>query len=135
MNIGKGDLIRIILALNTLHEETAHFFNSQGLNRVPGAQALAELSAFRAESVRTAYVRGNLLIEVSADQLAALFRNLSEPALTIVPWTSVRAILESPVLATWLLDPSISAQERVQRSYVFRYKGLSQQSGKATSVT
>ena len=48
MNIGKDDLIRIISALNTLHEETAHFFNSRGLNRVPGTQALAELSAFRA---------------------------------------------------------------------------------------
>lgn len=125
MNIGRDDLIRIISALNTLHEETAHFFNSRGLDRVPGAQALAELSAFRAESVRTAYVRGNLLIEVSADQLATLFRNLSEPALTIAPWTSVRAILESSALATWLLDPSISTQECVQRSFAFRYKGLS----------
>ena len=68
-----------------------------------------------------------MLIEVSADQLISLFRSLTEPVLTIAPWTSVRANLESSALALWLLDPSISAQDRVQRSFAFRFEGLSQQ--------
>jgi hypothetical protein len=127
MSLGKEDLIRIITVLNTLHDETASFFNMRGLDPTPESRASKELAAFRTESVLTAYTQGNLLIEVSADQLIALFRSLTEPVLTIAPWTSVRAIMESSALASWLLDPGIIARERVQRSFAFRYEGLTQQ--------
>ena len=127
MSLAKEELMRIMSALKTLHDETASFFNQRGLNPTPDSQANSELSAFRTKSVQTAYTQGKLLIEVSADQLIALFRSLTEPVLTIAPWTSVRSILESSALAAWLLDPSISARDRVQRSFAFRFEGLSQQ--------
>lgn len=127
MNLRKEELIRIISALTTLHDETASFFNKRGLDPAPGSQAISELTAFRRESIQTSYSQGSLLIEVSADQLVSLFRSLAEPVLTIAPWTSVRANFESSALASWLLDTSISARERVQRSFALRFEGLSQQ--------
>jgi len=127
MRLGKDDLIEIISALTTLHDETASLFNKYGLDPAPGSKAISELTAFRTESVQTSYSQGNMLIEASADQLISLFRSLIEPVLTIAPWTSVRAIIESSALASWLLDPTISARDRAQRSFAFRFEGLSQQ--------
>lgn len=127
MILVKEDLIRIISALNTLLDEAASFFNIRGFDQSPESKAVAELASFRTKSVQAAYSQGDLLIDVSADHLIALFRSLTEPVLTIAPWTSVRAIMESSALASWLLDPSIIARERVQRSFSFRYEGLTQQ--------
>lgn len=127
MCIEKDDLIEIISALTTLHDETATFFNKYGLDPVPGSKAISELTTFRMESVQTSYAQGSMLIEVSAEQITSLVRSLTEPVLTIAPWTSARAIIESSALASWLLDSTISAKDRVQRSFAFRFEGLSQQ--------
>ncbi len=121
------DLIRMISSLSNLHDKTAAFFNERNLEPAPGSKAILELDAFRRESVQTAYSQGNLLIETSADQLIALYKSLTEPVLTIAPFTSARALLESSALASWLLDLTINTQERVQRSFAFRFEGLSQQ--------
>jgi hypothetical protein len=134
MRLGKNELIQIISGLGSLHDGTASFFNKYGLDPAPGSQAISELTAFRTKSVQTCYSQSNLLIEVSGDHLISLFKSFTEPVLTIAPWTSVRANLESSALASWLLDPSISARERVQRSLAFRFEGLSQQAKFARSA-
>src|SRR5262249_44875713 len=46
------------------------------------------------------------------------------PATTIAPWGIARSVLEMSALAKWLWDTKIHAFERVQRSLVFRHKGL-----------
>ena len=127
MKLEKKELIKMISSLSTLHDKTASFFNKHNLEPVPGSRAILELDAFRKKSVQTAYSQGNILIEVSADQLIALFKSLTEPVLTIAPYTSARANLESSALASWFLDADIDAKERVQRSFAFRFEGLSQQ--------
>jgi hypothetical protein len=68
-----------------------------------------------------------VLIEVAADQLMAFIKTVSQPAQSIAPWTCTRALIESAALAAWLLDPSLDIRTRVQRSFAFRYEGLSQQ--------
>ena len=75
----------------------------------------------------TAYSQGTIQLEVSADQMMAFAKTITEPTLSIAPWTCVRAIIESSSLASWLLSPSIDAATRVMRSFAFRYEGLSQQ--------
>ena len=123
----KNNLIKIISGLSTLHEKTALFFNKYNLEPISDSRAISELTAFRTESVQTAYSQGNMLIESSADQLCALNKSLTEPVLTVAPFISARANLESSALAAWLLDTTIDAKERVQRSLSFRFEGLYQQ--------
>ncbi|MFA5337430.1 MAG: hypothetical protein WC330_03755 [Candidatus Omnitrophota bacterium] len=127
MNYRKEDLSRMVSSLLILHDETAKFLNKHNLEPTLNSQADKELASFRKESVETAYSQGNLLIEASADHLIALHRSLTEPILTIAPFTSARAILESSALASWLFDPLIVVNERVKRSLSFRFEGLSQQ--------
>ena len=64
---------------------------------------------------------------MACDQMVALSRTLTAPALTVAPWVSVRAILELTAVASWLIDPNIGVKERVQRSYALRFEGLRQQ--------
>ena len=68
-----------------------------------------------------------MLIEVAADQLMAFAKTLESPPQSIDPWTCTRAILESAALAGWLLDPSINARTRIERSLAFRYDGFSEE--------
>jgi hypothetical protein len=67
------------------------------------------------------------LIEVAADHLIAVTKTLTEPAQTVAPWTTARAVLEASALSCWLLDTKITARVRVGRSLSFRYEGLIQQ--------
>lgn len=111
-----------------LHDNTGMFFNESGYVPFPNSQAALELQTYkRPESLNTAYSQGTVLIEVVADQLMAITKTLKQPVQTIAPWTCTRAALEASALATWLLETNINAHTRVQRSFAFRFEGLSQQ--------
>lgn len=122
------DILRMVEAVRSLHNETSRVLNALGREPMPGSQAEAELGSFQeSEYVRDVYVQANILIECAADHLMAFTKTVTPPAATIAPWTSIRAVLESGALAAWLIDPSINVTERVQRSLAFRYDGMGQQ--------
>jgi hypothetical protein len=127
-NITRDDAIRMVQALHKLHDMVGRFLDGYAHRPSPNSQASIELNTFqRPESVVSAYSQGGILIDAAADQLMAFTKTVSEPAQTIAPWTCVRAVIESSALASWLLDPSLDARTRVQRSLAFRYEGLDQQ--------
>lgn len=127
-NFTVEDVLRMVLAIQNLHDETARILNTLGHPPQPGSQAEVELSSFQEpDCVQDTYIQANLLIEGAADHLIAFTKTVTEPAATIAPWTCVRGALESGALAAWLLDPAINAAVRVQRSFAFRYEGLDQQ--------
>jgi hypothetical protein len=124
----ENDARRMVQAIIKLHQESAEIYNRYDNNPLPGSPAYKELNSFQKDGpVKDAYIQANLLIEGVADHLVAFTRTLIEPIATLASWTCTRACLESAALASWLLSPNIDARERVQRSFTFRYEGLSQQ--------
>ena len=122
------EAISMMQVVNSLHDNTTRFFNESGHQPSPNSKAALELRTFqRSESVVTAFSQGAVLIEVAADQLMAFSKTVTQPAQSIAPWTCTRAVIEAAALAAWLLDPSLDIRTRVQRSFAFRYEGLSQQ--------
>lgn len=127
-NLTIEDVLRMLRAIQSLHDEMGRILNALGHQPQPGSQAEAELSGFQEpEHIQDAYIQANLLIEGAADHLMAFTKTVTEPAATIAPWTCVRGALESGALAAWLIDPAVDATVRVQRSFAFRYEGLDQQ--------
>ena len=59
--------------------------------------------------------------------MSALERVLTEPVMTVAPWTVGRSILETSGLAMWLLDPSLTAPLRVARGLTLRLYDLREQ--------
>ena len=126
--VTRDDVIRMVKAIEVLHDAAGQFLNDSGLKPSSNSQAVLELSTFRRpESLETVYSQGTILVEVVADQLIAFTKTVTEPVQTIAPWSCLRAVIESSALANWLLDPSIDAKARVQRSFAFRYEGLSEE--------
>lgn len=126
-SLTRDDALRIIQALRELHDRIGQFLNESGQRPSADSRAATELRTYQCpKSLETAYDQGSMLVEAAADQLMAFTRTVSEPTQTIAPWTCVRAVVESSALAAWLLDPTIEARERVERSFALRYEGLSQ---------
>jgi hypothetical protein len=122
------DLANLIKELGNLHDSVAQLLDSQNLRPIENSQAFMEATTYRrSESVWTAYSMGNGLFELVADQLMAFTKTITEPIQTIAPWTCVRALIEASALASWILDPKIDANDRVQRSFALRYEGLIQE--------
>lgn len=122
------DLVRCLRGLKTLQEQTGALLAHYGT--APALESLAEreFETFAStELLRTAYAQGDLLIQVSAEQLSSVVRALAEPLLPIAVWTSTRSLLESAALGSWLFEPSIGARGWVGRSFAFRFSGLTQQ--------
>lgn len=120
------DLVYWIEQFHIFHDKIGQLTDSQGMGPTKNSPAYKELHSFQnPESVTTAFSQGSMLIEVSADQLMAFTKTITEPAQAIAPWTCVRAIIEASGLALWLLNPNIGVTTRVRRSFAFRYEGLS----------
>ncbi|MDO9302147.1 MAG: hypothetical protein Q7T89_12225 [Anaerolineales bacterium] len=133
--MSRENALKSIATVNEFMEETSVLWNQYKHQPLPSSQAAKELAKFsRPESIGTAYSQGTVLIEVAADYVFAVTRTLTEPAQTIAPWTCARGVLETSALALWLLDTSISADERVKRSLAFRYEGFEQQRKLAQST-
>ena len=115
-------------ALEFLHDETARVYRAHDEGPKAGSQAETELSVEGGRAmVETALSQGAMLLEVTADQTVACKKTLSNPILTVAPWTCARAAMESSALGCWLMDPPIDRKIRIQRSFAFRYEGLTQQ--------
>ena len=103
------------------------------MNRYESKPENGSLYLFEAENysnrnlVETSASSGFLSIEIAADHLMGISSCLIEPIKTISPWTCARGLLESSALSIWLLDPNISANERVGRNFAFRYSEFTQQ--------
>jgi hypothetical protein len=122
------DATRMVQALVSLHSKTGQILDGYGNDPSPGSQAADELNEFDdPEFIRTTYGQANMLMESAADHLTAFIKTVTEPVQTVAPWTCVRAAMECGALASWLLDPNLDMRTRVQRSFAFRYKGLSEQ--------
>lgn len=129
-NLTHEDAIKAIQALNNLIDETTKLINQNGIGYIPteNSKGHIELSTSkRAESISTALSQGSSLIEAAMDHVLALVRSLNEPALSIAPWSSARATLEACAISTWILDPRVDTNIRIQRSLAFRYDNLNEQ--------
>jgi hypothetical protein len=114
--------------LSALRDELANYVRANGYEPRPQSPAERELTSFpRPESVHTAHGQACMLVEVTADQLTAFIKTVSEPVETIAPYTCVRALLEAAALSCWILDPGVDARIRVSRSLALRYEGILQQ--------
>ena len=61
------------------------------------------------------------------DHYNSLARAITQPVLTISPWTTIRSLMEASAIGIWLLSVSIDINERISRSLKFRCEGLLQQ--------
>ncbi len=95
---------------------------------IPGSQLERECREFGdREAVITAYDHGSIINDLVSNQLVALTRTLTHPYLAQASWTALRMLLESAALSAWLLDPACTAEERVKRSFSYRWIGLVEQ--------
>lgn len=78
------------------------------------------------EPSRNAHSFGGLLLHSIAEHLSALAAVIGGSAVgpTYAHYAHVRVIIESVPIAAWLLDPTISAKKRIQRSIVYRLDGF-----------
>lgn len=126
--LGVSEFANLRDALAELRDELARHVAPYGHTPVSGSLAEQELQTFsRAESLHTAHSQAWMLLEVTADQLTAFLKTVSEPLETIAPYTCIRSLLEAAALASWILDPTIDVRTRVSRSLALRYEGIVQQ--------
>jgi hypothetical protein len=78
-------------------------------------------------SIKTALSQANIALATSADHLEALDKLVGEAQYAVAPWTCARGVLEAAAIATWLLDTTIDATERVGRSLALRFATLQEQ--------
>lgn len=125
----------IIDSLKMNLDDVGKIIDNCGLDPFPHSIAGQELGTFpRQESIHTALSQGSVLIETAADFIMGFCRVLKEPVQTIAPWSLARGVLESSAISAWLLDPKIDGNERVRRSFAFRFEGFSQQMKLARST-
>lgn len=115
-----------------IHSHLRHVSNyfPAGVDPVEGsraeeeATALAELPEGKewARCHATAINAGGLLIAVSGDHLATLSKLLDPPLPLWGLGVIARAVIETAATAYWLLDPSVDAKERVERSFAVRHR-------------
>lgn len=124
--LSNADIIRMRDALRVFQEELGGLLRSR-LNPPPaGSQATAELAASpdRAEEIGMALDHGVLLLESAAENLSLFSKGLDEPAEPIGCLLNIRGVLEACAVAVWLLDPAISATDRMRRGMGRRIEGL-----------
>jgi hypothetical protein len=133
------DVMRMRESMNVFFDELKNFVNSTGLSPVADSLAASERAGAAADQtllncLNDAYSQGQILFESAADHLTGFVRSLEEPVLTIMPWTCVRAVLETSAISAWLLDPDINAAERAVRSVTRRIEALVEQKKWAASM-
>ena len=115
-------------ALSSFYDEIRSFHADHGLTLAPGSMAMTEHAASpHPESLVTAWSIATILIDSGSEHVTAFVKTITEPMETVACLTCVRSMLESCSLASWLLDPHISAHTRVGRVFAIRYEGMEQQ--------
>ena len=122
------EFLRLRDGATRLRDVLSQLVIANGYDPRPNSPAAVELQTFaRPQSVHTAHGQAWMLVEVTADQLTAFLKTVTEPVETVAPYTCVRSLLEAAALSCWLLDPDVDAQTRVGRSIALRYQGMEQQ--------
>jgi hypothetical protein len=115
-------------ALIHLNEESSRLLDHQGREFAENSQVAKELETFSPpELIRSACYFGTTLLDFGSEHISALVKLLVEPIEVIVFWTTVRSMLESCSIATWLLDPAIDARTRAGRVFTLRYDEMDKQ--------
>lgn len=79
------------------------------------------------EPVRNAHTFGHMLCYLLGEHLSALAQvTIAEVGPTYSPLPIVRAVIEATTLGHWLLDPQITAANRVRRSTAYRLDSANQ---------
>ena len=116
---------------NAIVDYIGVYKNQPSLN----SKAITELGDSRYhKAITNAYSQSGMQLLMACDQAIGLSRALTEPMLTITPWTCASAILELTALGSWLVDPAIGVKERAERSYALRFEGIRQQKLFAVAV-
>ena len=111
-----------------LLRELQSVLSATGISPKAGSPADQEIRTFsRPVSIKTALSQANTALATSADHLEALDRLVGEAQYAVAPWTCARGVLEAAAIATWLLDATINATERVGRSLALRFTTLQEQ--------
>jgi hypothetical protein len=121
-----ADIVTMRDSLRVFLEELGGLLRSK-LNPVPaGSQAATEVAASpdRAEEIGMAFDHGVILLESAAENLSLFAKGLDEPAEPIGCLVNIRGVLEACAVSVWLLDPAISATERLSRGMGRRSEGL-----------
>lgn len=118
---------QIVSVFDTLYANLFAALAGFGDAPIPQSPAEVELrSADLKEHLQTAFSQPTFLIEAAVDHLSAFARAISQPALSISPWVSIRSVLEVSAISRWLLERDIGPQSRAARSLQFRCEGLTQ---------
>lgn len=118
----------LIRALNDFMKSIGTYMDRFGVEPLEHSIATSEIASFSdLRIIEAAFIQGGLLIESSADHLIAFIKSVSEPVLTLAPWSLVRMVIEGSALSCWFLDPSIGNRDRSGRSLAWRYAGLREQ--------
>jgi hypothetical protein len=127
-NINAERLVVLRRVLTGFYRELGVLLNSHNMAPSPDSPGAQELAQFPgSSSLVTSMATVWQLIELGGDHVALLVKALTEPMLPIAFCITVRSMLESCALASWLLDPTIDAQVRVKRMATLRCSGLLEQ--------
>jgi hypothetical protein len=118
---GVSPTLRLLHALKPIREGST-------IGPTPGSPADLEKQTFEsADALDTAYSYGSIILESAADHLAAYDALVGMNAFSMAPLTCLRGLLEAAALASWQLDPAITAKERVARNFALRFCSLTVQ--------
>lgn len=108
--------------------ELRELFRSFGRDYGSGSPAALEAELLKDGEVALGIVgQATFLYESISDHVVAATRILSDPIQTIAPFSLVRSSLEVSSICCWILEPTITASDRIARSFAFRRKGLNGQ--------
>jgi len=122
------EAFRYLDGLHAFLEETGKYLDAEGNEPEPGSKAALEFAAYPdTGSSSTILAQAMLMIDSVADHAFAMIKTLRSPGQTIAPWTCARAMLEASSISRWLMDVSIDALKRIERSMILRKEGLEEQ--------
>ncbi len=131
----KRDVFRVKRALRKLLSRTGALMDEYGPEPLGGSKAQSEQKIILPNvEIKTATSVADALIESSGDHVFAFCKCITEPAVAMAPFTCIRGALEAGAIASWLMDPTIDRNGRLERSFAFRYSGLEQQRKLANSM-
>jgi hypothetical protein len=105
--------------------ELRELFRSFGRDYRPESPAASEAQLLNDMEIALGVVgQAAFLYESISDHVVATARILGDPIQSIAPFSLVRASVEVSSICCWILDPTLTALNRVARSFALRRKGL-----------
>lgn len=133
LNFTNKDALETLAAVQTFLDETTQIqskiFKKYG-GYFPSDNSIAakDMQIFpKKDSVQNVYKVSFLKMDCAADYLMLIIEGFTPPSETISPWVCVRGILELCAQVSWLLNPNIDIQTRINRFFAVRYDELKQQ--------